>query len=219
MYIGQFKNDLRLTDEPHVLPESLADILLDGGYRNYLGDDGKVKPEREYDYEAFKWFVKNVLFCVNHELTELLSKQVSDMGYNNFITKTYTPSDEAFAVMLVVNYEKRWRSQVLHPTKDKNVLATDPLYATKYTSSKRGYCKLPWASEGIELFNDLVAKIEKLRTQPKTGLELETVLKEELHGNKKSRRKRKVEVIETRPVMGGALQQKLAKLKKNVVAV
>ena len=202
-----------------MLPESLAKILLDDGYRDYLGDDGEIKPEREYDYEAYKWFVQNVLFCINHELTELLSKQVHNMGYEDFITKTYTASDEAFAIMLVVNYEQRWRNQVLVPTKDKNELAGNPIYATKYTSSKRGYCKLPWASEGIGLYNTLVAKIERLRARPRTGLELESVLKKGLKTKKSKSRKRKVELIETRPVVGGALQQKLAKLKNKAVAV
>ena len=210
---------MKRSDGPGVLPASLTDVLLGDDYRNYLGDDGKVKPECESSFEAFKWFVKNVLFCVNHELTDMLSKQVFDLGYEDFVTRAYTPSDETFAVMLVVNYEQRWRNQVLTPTKDKNELATNPIYAAKYTTSRRGYCKLPWASEGIELFNSLVAKIEKLRSQPKTGLQLEGVLKKELNQKKKRRRKRKAEVIETRPVVGGALQQKLAKLKSKVVAV
>ena len=192
---------------------------MDDGYRDYLGDNGAIKPEKEYDYEAYKWFVKNVLFCINHELTELLSKQVANQGYHDFITKTYTASDEAFAIMLVANYEDRWRNQVLHPTKDKNELASNPIYASKYTSSKRGYCKLPWASESIALFNSLVAKIVKLRAQGHTGLQLKALVKKELGEGKKKKRKRKAEVIEERPVMGGALQQKLAKLKNKAVAV
>ena len=188
---------------------------MDDGYRDYLGDNGAIKPEKEYDYEAYKWFVKNVLFCINHELTELLSKQVANQGYHDFITKTYTASDEAFAIMLVANYEDRWRNQVLHPTKDKNELASNPIY----TSSKRGYCNFPWASEGIALFNWLVARIEKLRAMERTGLHLEALVKKELGEGKKKKRKRKAEVIEERPVMGGALQQKLAKLKNKAVAV
>lgn len=219
MYVGQYRFDLDNDDVPAVLPESLTEILLDDGYRDYLGDDGLVKPERAHDYEAYKWFVKNVLFCVNHELTELLSKKVYDLGYEDFITQTYTSSDEAFAIMLVVNYEDRWRNQVLTPTKDKNELNNNPMYSTKYTSSKRGYCKLPWAKEGIELFNELVSKIETLRAQSRTGKGLEAILKNDMNEKKKSRRKRKREVIETRPVMGGGLKAKLAKMKSRSVAV
>ena len=95
--------DLKNEDKPDVLPENLSNVLLDDGYRDYLGPDGTVKPSREHDYEAYKWFVKNILMSVNHELTELLSKQVQNMGSEDFISKTYTTSDEAFANLLVVN--------------------------------------------------------------------------------------------------------------------
>lgn len=210
--VGELERDRKDAEKPDVLPESLSDILLDGRYRDYVGSNGKVPPEREYDYEAYKWFVKNVLCCVNHEFTELLSKQVADQNHSDFITKTFTASDEAFAIMLVVNYENRWRNQVLYPTTNKNVIATDPKYATKFTSSKRGYCKLPWSSDGIELYNSLVAKVEKLRSNSRTGFVLESLIKTDFATKKKSKR-RKLEVIETRAVMGGALQAKLAKLK------
>ena len=58
-----------------------------------------------------------------------------------------------------------------------------------------------------------------MRRQQCTGLQLESLVKKELWEKKKNKRKRKVEVIEARPVMGGALQQKLAKLKSKAVAV
>ena len=210
--------DLKNEDKPNVLPENLSNVLLDDGYRDYLGPDGTVKPSREHDYEAYKWFVKNILMSVNHELTELLSKQVQNMGSEDFISKTYTTSDEAFAILLVVNYESRWRNHVLHPTNDKNLLATDPLYATKFTDSKRGYCKLPWTTEGIELYNTLVEKVGRRRSNWLTGVALESVLKKEFTEKKKNK-KRKQEVIETKPVVGGALQRKLAALKAKAVAV
>ena len=210
--------DLKNEDKPNVLPENLSNVLLDDGYRDYLGPDGTVKPSREHDYEAYKWFVKNILMSVNHELTELLSKQVQNMGSEDFISKTYTMSDEAFAILLVVNYESRWCNHVLHPTNDKNMLATDPLYETKFTDSKRGYCKLPWTTEGIELYNTLVEKVGRKRSNRLTGVALESVLKKEFTEKKKNK-KRKQEVIETKPVVGGALQRKLAALKEKAVAV
>ena len=107
---------------------------------------------------------------------------------------------------------------MLHPTNDKNVLATDPLYATKFTDSKRGYCKLPWTTEGIELYNALVEKVGTKRSNRLTGVALESVLKKEFTEKKKNK-KRKQELIETKPVVGGALQRKLAALKAKAVAV
>ena len=216
--VAQLKIDLKnkdLPDKPDaVLPPNLGEILAGVFLRNYT-DGGEVIEIRRGAYECYKWFVKNILFCVNFELTDQLSKQVSEVGYLDFISKAYSASDEAFAILVVLNYEHRWRNQVLEPTKSRKLLATDPLYACKWTSSQKGYCKLPWESAGIDKYNELLGKIVKLRGTPRSGIDLEAMIKKEFEVVKPIRKRKTMEVIEIRPKMGGALQQKLAARKKN----
>ena len=123
-------------------------------------------------------------------------------------------SDEAFAILIVMNYEKRWRNQVLCPTKDRKELATNPLYSCKWTSSQKGYCKLPWKKEGVDAFNTLNIRIQQLRAKPLSGYKLEAKIKKELEEEKLSWKRARSEIIEITPTMGSALKQKLEALRK-----
>ena len=207
--------DLKETDEPNVLPPNLGEVLTSPSYRRYHYRDGTLIKQREEDYEVFKWFVKNILKSVNFELNNVLLEQATEIGYRDFISKVFTVSDEAFAILMVLNYEKKWRNMVLTPFEDKKDLNTNPLYATRWTSSNKGYSKLPWGNEGVTKYNELVELIGKLRAVPQSGVELEEKVLEDFESKKTCRKKKKKrkEVIETRPVMGGALQKKLAALK------
>ena len=207
---GRLELDEKEADEEdRVLPDDLGKVLLSGTYRNYLAADGEIRDGREQDYKVYKWFVSNILPCINYEHTNIAAQNVRENGYHDFITRVYTESDEAFAVLMVSNYEQRWRNQHQHPTRDKRLLKRDPLYATKYTSSVRGYCKLPWSSTGIKVFNDQISKIGKLRAAQRTGIQLEARILKEVSVGKIRRKRRTREVIETRPVVGGALRRKL----------
>lgn len=211
----EFTLDLKREEEgkPTVLPDNLGDVLMDFCYRDYIGSNGRLCPGRESDYKIFKWFVTNILCSVNCELTTGLSKQVEKMGHPDFVSRTFTASDEAFAILVVVNYEKRWRNQVLHPTKDRKKLRDDEIYRTKFTSSKRGFSKLPWDEEGIKLYNDTMKKIEGARGNKQTGVLLESWLKNDLENSKQKKKNNRRVIVETQPVIGGALQQRLAALK------
>lgn len=155
----------------------------------------------------------NILFSVNCELTKKRRQQVLEKGDWNFITKVYTVSDEAFAILIVLNYEHRWRNLVTHPTKNAAKLATDPLYSCPWTSSRKGYSKLPWKSEGIDRYNELLAKIEELRGNPRSGVHLERRIKEDMESKKPKRKRQRMEIASSKPVLGGALRKKLAALK------
>ena len=112
------------SDEPSLLPINLGGVLMSDDYRQY-GVGGS--PDRHCHYEIFKCFVKNVLSCVDYELTDSLSKKVHQMGYNDYISRTFTALDEAYAILLVLNYESRWKNMVIHPTKDRKRLDNEEL--------------------------------------------------------------------------------------------
>ena len=200
---------------PSILPPILSEVLLSEHYRQYIDSNGSVIPGLEEEYRVFKWFVMNILKSVNYERTKNIIKEVKDVGYKDFVSKTYTVSDEAFAILVVMNYEKRWRNQVLCPTKDRKELATNPLYSCKWTSSQKGYCKLPWKKEGVDAFNTLNIRIQQLRAKPLSGYKLEAKIKKELGEQKPSRKRARSEIIEITPTVGSALKQKLEALRKN----
>ena len=196
------------------MPEDLGAVLTSPDYWKYLKADGTIFPGLEDEYKAFKWFLKNALFCVNFELTGVLAKEVKDLGYKDFISKVYTVSDEAFAILVILNYEQRWRNVVEFPTKERSKLSTDKLYQCKWTNCQKGYAHMTWDKEGIDTYNDLVTNISGLREDKLTGYKLEARVKADFEELKKPRgRGKKKQTIESRPVMGGALREKLAALR------
>ena len=216
----QFKKDRCCENEAEkVLPPSLG-VLLDSNYRDYLDDGGTVKEDRKEQYECFVWFTQNVLSSVNYEVTSRKRKEAESKGSQDYITKAYSPTDEAYAIMLVLNYEKRWRNQVIYPTKDRKLLNRDEKYTTKYTSSTKGFCKLSWAGDGVEEYNKWVTRVIKLREETRTGKLLEAKVKETIEGRSKKRKRRKTEeVIRHVPTMGSGLQAQLAAIAQNKTSV
>ena len=193
------------------MPEDLGAVLTSPDYWKYLKADGTIFPGLEDEYKAFKWFLKNALFCVNFELTGVLAKEV---GYKDFISKVYTVSDEAFAILVILNYEQRWQNVVEFPTKERKKLSTDKLYQCKWTNCRKGYAHMTWDKEGIDTYNDLVTNISSLREDKLTGYKLEARVKADFEELKKPcGRGKKKQTIESRPVMGGALREKLAALR------
>ena len=127
---------------------------------------------------------------VNCKLTKKLAKQAEEDGVENFVSTVYTASDEAFAVLMVVNYEQRWRNHFKDGKVDKEDLETDPKYATKYTSGRRGNTILTWSKEGCDLFNDLQKKIATLRENPITGYQLDAYLQKDIKNSKPPNKKK-----------------------------
>ena len=89
VFSGDYKKDFENQDKddppPSILPEDLGAALTSPDYRKYLKADGTIFPGLENEYKAFKWFLKNAVFCVNFELTGVLAKEVKDLGYKDFI--------------------------------------------------------------------------------------------------------------------------------------
>lgn len=201
--------------ETTIIPEEgLCEFLLDDTYRDYLDGEGQLREDRMEKYRAFVWFVQNIVYSVNSTETELKRKEAEIDEDVDFISKAFTISDEAFAVMLLLNYEKRWSNQVKFPTKSREELNKNPLYETRFTSSTKGYCKCSWSDEGIALYNEWYGKIAKLRALASTGKLLEGMVMDSMKESKKilGRKSKKKNVVQNMPVVGGALQAKLAAL-------
>ena len=77
----------------------------------------------------------------------------------------FSVSDEAFAVMMIDNYEERWKLQTIE--KDKKKWRSDPNYQAKYTSSTKGVHNNSWSEEGMKSFYDWCRKIQELRKDKK----------------------------------------------------
>lgn len=156
-------------------------------------------------------------------MTNLNLKKVLEDEDEDFLTKSFTIWDEAFAVMLLLNYEERWKNQVKFPTDKREELNKDPLYKTKFMSSNKGYSKCSWSEEGIALYKEWYGKIARLRACASTGKLLEgrvlETLKEAKKGGK-NRNKNKTSIVQNLPIVGGALQAKLVALvATNAVSV
>lgn len=69
---GDYRKDLAMLEsdeevlEKMILPsEGLCGFLMDRTYRDYLDDKGQVRDDQEDQYQAFVWFVKNIVYSVN----------------------------------------------------------------------------------------------------------------------------------------------------------
>ena len=186
-------------------------------YRDYLDENGNVRDDRKEHYKAFCWIAKNVFGSLNFEVSSAKLDQIrQDESDSNFLQRVYTDTDEAFGLLMVYNYEERWRNQVLFPTNSRELLNNSNLYKTRYTSSTNGYSVLPWDEEGVDLFNKWTGYIKTFRTDSVKGTLLEDTLWDTLENQgKRKKKKRKKKVIEKVPHIGGGITRKLAALREN----
>ena len=97
------------------------------------------------------------------------------------ISESLSYTDEAFAILLVINYEERWRSQ--HELGDENLTETrnhrkkdwtDAAYTSATEGSRRG---ISWSKAGLKKFNDLCLMVRDQRANARTGGKVETDLR------------------------------------------
>ncbi|CAJ1965838.1 unnamed protein product [Cylindrotheca closterium] len=145
------------------------------GYQDYLTKDGtKVLQARTGQYQSFHYLVKRIMPSINCTNTKFdVRKQEETIG------NIFTMSDKAFALMLLENYESRWRKQHEDPKsarlRGKEHAAICKEFKAKFTSSDDGL-KLKssgWSRQGIESYKEKLSSIGKLRRQSRTGAALE----------------------------------------------
>jgi hypothetical protein len=164
---GDMKKDNEREEEDRVMSEELIPRLMNNTYQDYFEEDGEIIAGREDNYKAFVWFVKNVLSAINFERNNKRAKKVYDEEDPNFISGVYSVTDEAFGLLMLKNYEKRWRNQVKFPRYKLKDLTKEEKYMAQFTSSLKENAKLSWSGEGIRQYNEWMDKVEVLRGQKK----------------------------------------------------
>jgi hypothetical protein len=122
------------------VPDNFSTLLLET-YRNY-GNSEKHKT-------AFQYFATRILPAVNASLTKYDRRK-----YTKSLSECFTYTNEAFGLLLVVNYEKRWTSQhkaeLSLPGGTASQERSERWEDAKYTSSNEGARRgVSWPREGF----------------------------------------------------------------------
>ena len=75
------------------------------------------------------------------------------------ISKVFTVSDEACAILMIINYLEWWRKMAEEPDKRK---VKEAAFDAQFTSSCKGTRRNTWSDEGRKTFNEWCFKIAKL---------------------------------------------------------
>jgi len=150
------------------VPESFSKLLLER-YRDYGDSEGHKN--------AFRYFATRILPAVNASQTRFDKRKFSES-----LSECFSYTDEAFGILLVVNYEARWRSQ--HNSVVRNPSGTRRQQAEtwedgKYTSTTEGSRRgVSWQGQGLMKFNELSELVKRQRgDQPRAENEVEWDLK------------------------------------------
>ena len=143
------------------VPRNFVPTLL-RSYRKHR-ETGNVE-----DKKAFYYFVSRILSQVNPKQTRF----EKDKG-RKVLSNMFTVTDEAFAIMVVENYDQRWRKQHVEP--DKKKWHSDEMNA-KYTSSRNGKRKNTWTKEGMQRYHEWCAIVAARRGREEYGKDLEEEL-------------------------------------------
>lgn len=182
-------------------------------YRDYLDEKGKVISGREKHLQAWIYFVGRILPSVNSEINDYSAVPRK----TKLLRNCFTSSDEAFALVMVLNYVESWirkikakesKIQAARMGDDEQAGQSDgeetpahlmpkEWFHARWTGSQDGNKLSGWDEEGIEEFNKHADKINKLRAGEITGEKLETHLRDHWSGmlrapNKRPKKKMKV---------------------------
>jgi hypothetical protein len=135
------------------VPQDFSKLLLEK-YREY--------EDSEDHNNAFRYFATRILPAVNAGLTRFDRRK-----YKEILSECFSYTDEAFGILLVVNYEDRWRSQHAADLslpggtgKERSKLWKDARYTSATEGARRG---ASWPKEGLVKFNELSAMVKRQR--------------------------------------------------------
>jgi hypothetical protein len=133
--------------------EHFSKLLLEK-HRNY--------EESEDHKKAFRCFATRILPVVNASQTRFDKRNCSES-----LSDCFSYTDEAFGLLLVVNYERRWRSQhnavVENPTGTKKE-QSEKWKDAKHTSTTEGSRQgVSWQGQGLMKFNELSGMVKQQR--------------------------------------------------------
>jgi hypothetical protein len=137
------------------VPKDFSKLLLEK-YREY--------GESEAHKEAFRYFATRILPAVNAGLTRYDKRRCKEP-----LSSCFSYTDEAFGLLLVINYEDRWRSQHeaerLLPggtSKERSQRWEDAKYTSATEGARRGSS---WPREGLLKFNELSGMVKRQREE------------------------------------------------------
>lgn len=171
-------------------------------YRDYLDEEDNVKPDRKEFYKAFLYFADRILPSMNAEVTNFRGERRCDIK----ISKIFTVTDEAYALLMVENYFERWVD--IAKSKKSNAEGEDSQESgiersskrkvgAKYTKSANGNIHAGWEEEGIKRFNDIANIIQRQRNDNIRNDKLEDALRDHWKGMKKDTQSRRKPEEET----------------------
>ena len=183
------------------IPDNFEEKLFEF-FRDYLDENGNVKPGREENLRAYLYFIDRILPSVNYELNHYNAVARK----NKRVSKCFTLTDEAFALACVQNYRQRWERYCLAResrkaarrgelvTPDGEVAAHEQppnWFYARWSGSHLGNTLSGWTDEGISTFNGHCQTIAKLRADNSTGAALEDYIINHWKGTLKERKQRK----------------------------
>ena len=182
------------------IPDNFEEKLLQF-FRDYLDQDGNVKPGREENLKAYIYFIDRILPSVNFE--------VNDYGpvarKNKRLSKCFTITDEAFALACVRNYRRRWdrlarKRQSKQAARSGNLSLLEGQVAdhdhppswfyARWSGSHNGNTISGWAKEGIQEFEKHCTEIKRKRDDDVTGKMLEEYIMNYWKGTLKEKKKK-----------------------------
>ena len=181
-----------------LVPKDFVNNLLEH-YRDYFDSDQKMKNGRQTSYNAFIYFVDRILPSINAEVT----KYNGDVRCEVSMSKVFTITDEAYALLMVENYYERWVT--LAKNKKRNDEGGggsqesvnensrhEQIVRARYTGSTNGNIHAGWEQKGIDRFNVLARMIRERRNDKVSNDNLDDTLRNVWRGMQKdtgSRRK------------------------------
>jgi hypothetical protein len=145
------------------VPDNFANLVVEK-YRGYGLSEGRHK--------AFLYFATRFLPSVNASFTKIERLRVKKT-----ISECFSYTDEAFALLMVLNYEPWWLSQheekVEHPNRSRwtrEKLWKDARFTSSTEGNRRGQS---WTKEGLLRFNNLCTMVKAQREVEETEATVE----------------------------------------------
>ena len=119
-----------------LLTDDLTANKVPANFKKLLGDKFRDYGESETHRQAYVYFATRISPAVNTSFNKFDKSK-----YKKKVSESFSGTDEAFALLLVINYEPRWQSQhdalMEHPLESRKSRERRWKEA-KYTSSAEG---------------------------------------------------------------------------------
>jgi hypothetical protein len=149
------------------VPKKFGKLLVDS-YRN--------EDMTEQEFDVFGYFATRILVNVN-----AINTKYEKLKYTKLLSECFTYTDEAFALLVLINYEERWRSQYSNLVRFPDVSSGERknrTFQASYTSATEGSRRgQSWSKEGLEKFNYLCHMIRRKRDHEISGQRMEVQLR------------------------------------------